>query len=204
MPYDPHSPAPLEVSPLLRFMSGGSWQLELAHERDCHLLIWITRGQGRLLLNGQCRGFGPHTAICIPARTLFSLELGRQCQGQVLTIGESVPCGLPDTAMQIRVGDMQEQARLNSLFEAMLREQQVQDDHSARAILSYADLAGIHMSRLWQATGQPARSTAAQRLCRAYCQRLAQDAEGAFNMAGHAEHLGVTPTHLTRVCKQET
>lgn len=204
MPFDPKSTGPLDVSPLLRLMSGGAWQIELAHERDCHLLIWITRGQGRLLMDGQCRGFGPHTAICIPARTLFALELGRQSIGQVLRVGEALPCNLPETPMQIRVSDMQEQARLNTLFDAIQREQQINDDHAHRAVLSYADLMGIQVQRLWQRASENQKISAARRLCRAYCARLAQDAEGAYNMAGHACELGVTPTHLTRVCKQET
>ncbi|OIQ32000.1 MAG: AraC family transcriptional regulator [Alphaproteobacteria bacterium MedPE-SWcel] len=204
MPFDPKATGPLDVSPLLRLMSGGAWQIELAHERDCHLVIWITRGQGRILMDGHCRGFGPHTAISLPARTLFSLELGRQSIGQVLRVGETVPCGLPETPMQIRISDMQEQARLNGLFDAMLREQQVSDDHAHRAIRSYADLLGIHLKRQWQSAPENRSASAARRLCRAFCTRLAQDPEGSFNMAGHASELGVTPTHLTRVCKQET
>ncbi len=204
MPFDPKTTGPLEVSPLLRLVSGGAWHIELAHGRECHLIIWITRGQGRLLMDGQCRGFGPHTAICIPARTLFSLELGRQCIGRVLHIGEAIPCNLPETPMQIRINDMQEQARLNALFDSMQREQQIDDDHAQRAILSYAELIAIQLQRLWQTAPENRKTNAARRLCRAYCARLTADTEGAFNMAGHASALGVTPTHLTRVCKQET
>ncbi len=204
MPFDPKSSGPLEISPLLRLLSGGAWQVELAHDLDCHQVIWITRGQGRILMDGHCRGFGPHTVLSIPARTLFSLELGRQSIGQVLRIGEAIPCGLPEAPMQMRIGDMQEQARLNGLFDAMLREQQLADDHASRAICSYADLVGIHLKRLWAKAPENSKLTAARRLCRAYCGRLAEDTAGAFNMAGHAAELNVTPTHLTRVCKQET
>lgn len=204
MPFDAKTSGPLDVSPLLRLLSGGSWQLELAHERDSHLVIWITRGQGRVLLDGHCRGFGPHTALFIPARTLFALELGRQSIGQVLTLGEAAPCQMPDLPMQIRINDMQEQARLNALFDSMLRELQIGDDHATRAICAYADLIGIHLQRLWQKAPENGKVSAARRLCRAYCARLAQDSEGRFNMAGHAAELDVTPTHLTRVCKQET
>lgn len=204
MPFDPNASGPLDVSPLLRLLSGGAWQIELAHERDCHLLVWVTRGQGRALLDGHCRGFGSHTVLCIPARTLFSLEIGRQSFGQVLRIDETMPCGLPETPMQIRINDMQEQARLTAFFDAMLREQQLDDDHAARAICSYADLVGIQLQRLWAKAPENNRAHAARRLCRAFCARLAQDTEGAFNMAGHAAELDVTPTHLTRVCRQET
>ncbi|MCG7623307.1 MULTISPECIES: AraC family transcriptional regulator [unclassified Epibacterium] len=204
MSYAPPLSGPLDVSPLLRLVSGDSWQVELAHERDCHLLIWVTRGQGRALLDGQRRGFGPHTVLSIPARSLFSLEVGRQSIGQVLRIGETMPCALPDQPMQMRIGDMQEQARLNTLFEATQREQQLGDTHSPRAILSYGELIGIHLQRLWAAAPENGKVSAARRLSRAFCQRLAADSEGVFNMAGHAAELGVTPTHLTRVCKQET
>ena len=46
--------------------------------------------------------------------------------------------------------------------------------------------------------------TPARRIVRGYCQRLSAPGSEMVSLAGHAEALGVTPTHLARVCKVET
>lgn len=204
MPYDPKPSELLDIVPPKHLSNEGLWQLELAHARDCHLVIWITRGQGRVMIDGAQKGFGAHTAISIPARQLFSIELGRQTIGQVLRVSETVPCALPEQACAIRIHDMQEQAQMNALFDAALREQHLGDDHSGRGIRSYVDLIGISLRRQLPRVESTHRPSAAQKLTRAFCQRLASDAACAQNMGEHASALNVTPTHLTRVCKSET
>lgn len=203
MPYDPKTTEVLDIVPALSLMARGSWQLELAHARDSHLVLWITRGQGRALLNGAQKGFGPHTVLHIPARHLFALELGRQCIGQVLCVPETVPCALPETPCVLRISDMQEQGQMNALFEAALRELQRGDDHSDQGLRSYADLIGITLRRQLERAPQPSLN-ASKRLSRAFCQRLASVEACQQNMGDHAIALDVTPTHLTRVCKAET
>ena len=204
MPYDPKTTEVLDVVPALSLMARGSWQLELAHARDCHLVFWITRGQGRVLLDGAQKGFGPHTVLHIPARHLFALELGRQCIGQVLRVPETVPCALPETPCALRIADMQDQGQINALFDAALREQQRGDDHSDRGLRSYADLIGITLRRQMERSGQYVDKGAGNRLSRAFCQRLVTLEACQQNMGEHASALDVTPTHLTRVCKAET
>ena len=91
----PHSQ--IQLLTLAQLSGGQDWRLALAHDRDHHLLIWITRGQGRLLLEGQRRGLGPHNALWIPARSLFAVELGYQCAGHAVLIPEDSDESLPET-----------------------------------------------------------------------------------------------------------
>lgn len=204
MPFDPDFSGDIHTAPLPSLSPDGAWQTSLSHSRREHLLIWITRGQGRMCLNGGQRGFGPHSAIFIPAGTLWSAEFSRQCLGHVLTMTGPLLPPFPETPCHKRFTSLQEQTRLTTLFEAISREQAAQAPFWRRAVQAQCELAAITLRRQPDTSGQAARQTAAQRLCRAYCQRVAglQDRQAA--MADHAAALQVTPTHLTRVCKAET
>ncbi|KIC14300.1 helix-turn-helix transcriptional regulator [Leisingera sp. ANG-Vp] len=204
MPFDPNLSAEIQVATLSRLAPDGAWQTRLAHTRREHLLIWITRGQGRICLNGVQRGFGPNCAILIPAGTLWYADFGRQCQGQFLSISGPLPPPFPDTPGHKRFTSLEEQARLTTLFEAIGREQAAQAPLWRRAVHSYCELAAITLRRHAEPAAPPSRETAARRLCQAYCARVAGMEGTPATMADHAAALDVTPTHLTRVCKAET
>ncbi|AHD01012.1 helix-turn-helix transcriptional regulator [Leisingera methylohalidivorans] len=204
MPFDPNLSGDIHAAPLFRLAPDGAWQTGLAHTRREHLLIWITRGQGRICVNGVQRGFGPYTAIFLPAGTLWSAEFTRQCLGQVLSVSGPLPLPFPDTPVQKRFTSLQDQARLTALFEAISREQDAQDPLWHRSIQAHCELAAIALHRQPDPAGPAARQTAAQRLCHAYCRRIAGLPGAQAAIAGHAAALKVTPTHLTRVCKAET
>ncbi|MBO9440751.1 helix-turn-helix domain-containing protein [Phaeobacter italicus] len=205
MPFDPTNIGEIKVSPLAQLCADGAWQLELAHDLNDHLLIWITRGQGRVFLNGQQRGFGPNSAIFVPAGTLWSMEMGRQCIGQVVIIPASTPMDFPEQAVALRIPDAQDQALINAAIQAMQSEQQTRPALWYRAMQAHGALLAIHIRRLLSAqdTAQP-KLTAAQRLAQGYCARIVQCYAQHASMADHATELNVTPTHLTRVCKAET
>lgn len=205
MPFDPSVNEEIQVLPLSRLAPDGAWQIELAHDRSDHVLIWITRGQGRFLMNGHTRGFGPHSAMLFPACKLWSIELGRQCLGQVMTVPITSPVAMPDTPLHLKITDTREQARLNSLLESMVLEQSGHPALWRRALQSYSELISIQLRRL-PPSGPlpPPRPSAARRLSLAYCERISRHYSSRATMADHAAALNVTPTHLTRVCKAET
>ncbi|AUQ50172.1 putative transcriptional regulator, AraC family [Phaeobacter inhibens] len=205
MPFDPTHIGEITVAPLSQLTPDGSWQVELAHDLTESLLIWITRGQGRVFLNGQQRGFGPNSAIFVPVGTLWSLELGRQCIGQVMTIPASTPMDFPESADTLRIPDAQDQAVINSMFQAMQAEQQDRPALWYRAMQAHGTLIAIHVRRLMAARNSTvSKPTAAQRLAQGYCGRIVECYAQHASMADHAAALNVTPTHLTRVCKSET
>jgi len=204
MPFDPDFSGDIHAAPLPSLSADGAWQTALSHSRRAHLLIWITRGQGRICLNGAQRGFGPHSAIFIPAGTLWSAEFSRQCLGHVLEMTGPLMPPYPESPCHKRFTSLQEQAGLTTLFEAISREQASQGPFWRRAVQAQCELAAISLCRQPDTGGRPARQTAAQRLCEAYCQRVAGLQDRQATMADHAAALRVTPTHLTRVCKAET
>ncbi|MCA0919745.1 helix-turn-helix transcriptional regulator [Pseudooceanicola nanhaiensis] len=197
---DPAAPSLISLAQLSR---GGPWRTELQHSREDHLFLWITRGQGRVLVMGRRRGLGPHNALLLPARTLMSLDLGKQVYGLAVRIpGGSVPFLPTQEALHLRVRDVLVQGEATAILDAMQREQSTHRPFGAEAARAHAGLLSVWIRRV-QAQEPPApQPNAAQRLAEAFCSLVARDYRSGAPMAAYATALGVTPTHLTRTLRQ--
>lgn len=195
----------ISIQTLSQLTGGQDWRLTLAHDRPEHMLIWTTRGQGRLLLNGTRRGVGPHNAIFVPAGALFSIDLGRQAVAQVMLVPDGHGLTLPRLPRQLRIRDVNVMTELTSLLEAATREQQTDRPLSAQSLDAYGALISVWLQRQCgleeHAIEKP---NAAARLAATYCARIAAHFRAPLTMADHAASLDVTPTHLTRACKAAT
>jgi len=197
--------APIQISTLAGLAGGQDWRLSLAHSRDEHLLIWVSRGQGRLLLNGTRRGYGTHNAIFIPAGTLFSFDMGRQVIGQVARVPLGSEARLPEGPRQLRLRDSAAINEIAGLLEVAQREAA-----SGRALVQDALDGHLALMSVWlrrQITlpeHLPAAQTAAARLSGRACARIAEHYASPMTISDHAAALGVTPTHLARACKTAT
>lgn len=204
MPFDPSEQAEISLVTLGQLTAAGQWQLAMAHDRAHHLLLWITRGQGVALLDGARVGIGTHNALFIPARHLMSIEPGRQGFGMALTLPVDTSLSLPETPQHLRIRDASAQSELTALLEALGREQTTQRPRTQSAMLAYSELVAIWLHRNMEQSEAPPAATAARRLSRNWCARLVTEYASPATMADHAAALGVTPTHLTRVCRAET
>lgn len=196
---------PVQISTLAQLAGGQDWRLSLAHDRPAHLVIWITRGQGRMLLNGTRRGVGTHNAMSIPPNTLFSLELGRQAMGLVAVIPDGTEVRLPEGPRQLRLRDVDAISDLTGLFEAAQREANTARELSQDALDAHIALMSVWLRRqIALPDNLPQPMNAAARLSAAFCARVVNYHAQGLTMAEHASALNVTPTHLTRACKAAT
>ncbi len=196
---------PIRITTLAGLSMGQDWRLALAHDRDVHLLIWISRGQGRLLLNGTRRGYGTHNAIYVPAGHLFAFEPGRQVIGMVAQVPVGSEARLPETPRQLRLRDSGPITEISSLLETAQREA-----NSGRALVQdaldgYLALISVWLRRQIALTENlPTPQTAAGRLSQRVCARIVAHYATTMTISDHAAALGVTPTHLARACKAAT
>ncbi|MEO9648719.1 MAG: AraC family transcriptional regulator [Roseobacter sp.] len=198
-------PQNLTIQSLQQMTGGQDWRLSLAHDREENLLIWITRGQGRLLLEGQRRGVGTHNAIVIPARNLFALELGRQGAAQFVVIPSATALPFPQIPVQLRIREVDAMSELTALIEAATREQAGERPLIGTAMEAHAILISVWLQRQIALEDHiPPRAKAAARLTAAFTRRISQQFHEPLTMADHAQALQVTPTHLTRACKAAT
>ncbi len=184
---------------------GRPWSVELQHSRDYHTLIWQTRGQTRSVIEGLRRGIGAHNVLVIPAGTMFSIEMSRQSFGQVCLIPTGTSLLMPDAPLLLSIQDVRNQAELTGILEAMLREQSQTSPFEDEALSAHGALLTIWLRRaMLRHASPPNRQTAAQKLMRAFAALAERDHASGRPMADYAKTLGVTPTHLSRVCKQAT
>jgi len=193
---------PPRLLTLAQWAGNANWTLELQHSDPMHACVWLTRGQGRCVIEGQRRGLGVHTALVLPAGTLFSLEMNKQNFGLVCLVPAHGPLLLPDEPVLLRIREVQAQAELTAILDAMQREQNTNRPFLDEALIAQGALLTVWLRRAMIEAGQDiSKPTASQRLVRAYCALIERDYASGKPMAEYARALGVTPTHLTRVCR---
>jgi hypothetical protein len=146
------------VSSLGKLRMQGAWKIELLHSAPRHRLYWITRGQGRISVNCITRGYGPNTAVFVPARAPMALELPSQTQGLELCLPPDDSLGLPEEPFHLRVSSLEAQGSLTSHLEKIERELAAQAPAMERALAAYSLLISVWMTRSWH--GRRARSCA--------------------------------------------
>ncbi|MFD1341829.1 helix-turn-helix transcriptional regulator [Litorisediminicola beolgyonensis] len=193
---------PVTCLPFGPFCRGQPWRMAELHDRQTDLLVWMTRGQGRAVINGLRRGFGAHGALFLPAGTLFSVEPGAQAYLQVIEAPKGLlPQPVPGPLL-LRVRDSLGQAELTACFEAMQRETAYGRTHLQDALRAHLGLVGVWLRRQFEAgaTDRPP-DNATTRLARRFAHLVVADFRTDRAMAEYAEALGVTATHLTRTCR---
>lgn len=195
----------LHISTLAQMGTAEPWRLGLAHDRPYHMLFWLTRGQGLMILDGARRGLGAHNAVFVPAGALFSIDAGRQSLGQVVLIPDGTPLRLPDMPRHLRIRDVHVQAELSSLIEAAQREQSHSRPLAQDALEAHVALMSVWLRRQIALDEHvPAPRSAGERLSARFCKLVSMHYTSGASMTFYAGELGVTPTHLTRAVKAAT
>ena len=110
------------------------WRYTLLHDRPDNVLIWITRGQGRVIVNGIRRGIGMNNALYLPAGTLFSVDLPQQVQALMVHSPAGLTGRLPREPVLLRVRESLAQAELTGEIDAMSREMSQNRPHLQEAL----------------------------------------------------------------------
>lgn len=189
-----------------QFARGAPWRLSLLHDLPDDLLIWTTKGQAVVSLNGCRRGIGAHCAVIVPAGTLFSFDLGRTGGGLVLSLdpGLSAEAHLPDQPRLMHLRDVQAQAEVTGALDAIHKESRSDRPFAMDACRAHAALLSVSLRRRiaeQETQDGPAKVGGAQRLVNAFCALVVKHYADDMTLADYARMLGVTPTHLTRACK---
>lgn len=191
-----------ELRTLAQWARGTDWRLGLLHACEAHAFVWITRGQALARVEGVRRGVGVHNALTIPAGTPFSLDPGKTGFGLVCLVPAGGTVLMPDRPQHLRIRDVASQNELTALLEAMQREQSAARPFFDEALDAQAGLITVWLRRAMISHDAPPRPRAAERLVRAFAALVERDFRSGLPMADYARKLGVTPTHLTRACRQ--
>lgn len=186
-----------------RLAQGGKWRTEAMRSYSRPVLIWFTKGQGRITISGIKRGYGAHNAIFLPAGTMHAFDILGHVHGNVLFMPDDPKLGLPDDVVHLRIRDARRQAELTGMVEQMAQEIDRKDEGSARALDALAGLLAVWLSRQDELRDPDVTDlNATNRLVSAYASLLERDFRQPKSVSAYAAELGVTSTHLSRVCKQ--
>lgn len=194
--------APLRCGSFRLAQQSAPWRYGLLHDRDRDFLLWITRGQGRVTIDGVRRGVSTGSAVFLPTGTLFSLDLPSTAQALYVESLPGLAKDLPAEPIHLRIADGAAQAELTGEIDAMAREVAARGPRFGDVLAARLTLIAVllHRQAARGATAQP-EATAATRLARRYARALVREYRSAQSMAAYADALDVTPTHLSRVCR---
>lgn len=184
--------------------NAGKWRTEAMRSHDAPRLIYFNKGQGRITIAGLTSGFGPNNLIYVPAKTMYGFEAGPTVFGQMLTIPPAMASEWPEQTVHLRLRDVVAQKELAGLFDGLERElTSVKSGHS-RAAHYQLGLLAVFFERQTELRGDEntRAETASARLVAAYTDLIERDFRQHKGVADFAAELGVTPTHLTRCCRQ--
>jgi len=195
-------PSALALTSLTHGGQASRWRTEAMRSHATPRLIQITKGQGRITVAGLTNGYGPNNLIFIPPHTMYGLEVGQTVFGQILALPDNADW--PTTPFHLRLRDVDRQKELQSLMDAIERELKPSGD--VRAALCHLGLLNIYVERQLAKrepdTNDARRGTAAAKLVARYTHMIAHRFRTNQSVATYAAALKVTPTHLTRCCKQ--
>lgn len=192
------------ISSLQRLVKGGRWRVEAMRSHQRPVLLWFTRGQGRITVAGVTRGYGAHNAVFIPSGTMHGFEMAATVLGHAIFFPRGVDLGLPAAPLHLRLRDAPVQAEITALVDAMEREVGRAQPGMDRALYHHAGLIAVWLERQAVALGEAdaGRPRASIRLAEAYAALVERDFRSGKGVADYAAELGVTPTHLSRVCNE--
>lgn len=198
------SASQLSLSAFAQNAQSGKWRTEAMRSHASPRLIFVGKGQGRITVAGLTSGYGPNNLIFIPAHTMYGFEVGPTVFGQMLALPAAMASDWPEEAVHLRLRDVIAQKELAQLFDNLERELMSDKPASARAALYHAGLLSVYFERqvLAQDIPDTRHASTAARLVAAYTDLIERDYRQHKGVADYARDLGVTPTHLTRCCKQ--
>lgn len=194
----------VEIRSLARDLRAARWRLTLLHSANEHRVLWITQGQGRVLLNAQRLGIGTNNFLFIPRGLPFSLDPAAKMAGHLVCLGQEDPSPWPGTGHLLRTRDVRHQGEVMAHFDALVREQSGDRIHRQEAMAAQARLISVWLRRRLADEGAVIETCgASQRLIAAFLTDLERLYPTGSPMADYAERLDVSATHLSRVCKAD-
>lgn len=194
---------PIKAGSLALLTQAAPWRYTLLHDRPDNVLIYLTRGQGVIIVNGVRRGLIANQAMFLPAGTLFALDFPKTAQGLMMQSPSGLTTRMPRECLHLRVRDSLAQAEIISEIDTMGRELMHSRPLIDEALEAHVRLIAVWLHRQIQAGAcEPFKDNAACRLTQRFAQNVTRDFYRPMGVSDYSERLEVTPTHLTRVCRK--
>ena len=199
---EPFAPIPFRLTAIPRLSAGDRWRVEGMRSLEEPCFLWFTKGQGRITLAGQTRGYTAHNGIFIPKGVMHGFEVGAQVFGTCVFFGQDASDNLPQSAVHMRIREVYAQQELNATLDAIQRELENDQPGNLRAARAYVSLLSVWIERQALRLGDEGqKNDASRRLVARFTTLMEQKFRSGAGVGDLAAELGVTATHLTRCCR---
>ncbi len=211
----PDTPTPdtLSLRAIVPAPAAARWRTEAMRAHANPRLIYITRGQGRITVAGLTSGYGPNNLVYVPANTMYGYEAGATVHGLMISVPLVLAPDWPEAPVHLRLRDVGSQKDIAHFIDNLERELKLAVGLDADAAARHARAARHHLGLLALAFEQVTESRPNEaadlrsqsmpaRISAAFTDLVERDFRKSQGVAGYARALGITPTHLTRCCKQ--
>ena len=195
------------------------WEIRPHRHEAFFQILYIRRGSGEALFGARAEPIEAPCAITVPARAVHGFRFARDTDGVVVTVVEPqlerLLADSPGLAEALSVAGCQRlragseaAADAERLFDAFEREFAGEAPWRVAAIGHLLSTALLLVARARLAGGGPAgpssrEESRASRHLRRFRALVDRDYRERRGIADYAADLGITPTQLNRVCRQE-
>ena len=198
----PAPASPFRLVAIPRLAAGGRWRVEAMRSLSEPCFLWFTKGQGRITLAGQTRGYTAHNGIFIPAGVMHGFEVGPQVFGTAVFFGRDQGLTLPAEPLHLRIREVHAQQELNVTLDSIQRELEADTPGHDRAALAHLGLLAVWIERqAAKVAPDTPKPDAARKLVARFTDVMERDFRSGAGVGDMAAALGVTATHLTRCCR---
>ncbi len=194
--------APFRLVAIPRLAAGGRWRVEAMRSLSEPVFLWFTKGQGRITIAGQTRGYTAHNGIFIPAGVMHGFEVGPQVFGTAVFFGRDAGLSLPREPLHLRIREVHAQQELNVTLDSIQRELDADTPGHDRAAQAHLGLLAVWIERqAAKIAGDAPKPDAARKLVARFTDVMEREFRSGAGVGDMAAMLGVTATHLTRCCR---
>jgi len=175
--------------------------------------LFLRRGRARALIDGEDRDLGPVSVVAVPALSVHGFLFSEDVDGVVLTFFErdvrTLAAEIPqmeEWLLRPFIVQMNEEdaSALHNTIRGLISEADSRRPGRAAAIRAQITLLLVSLLRLGMAAASHDQSQLgrAAQLARAFLALVEREFRETRAIPHYAHALGITPTHLNRVCRQ--
>ena len=194
-------------------MHGGRFRAHRHH--DLFQFFWMSRGRGRVLIDGIEQRLEVATAMLIPPLVVHGFAFDPDTEGWVVSVPRAVVARslagadwardrLAAAAVLDERLTQAARAEVEAVFALISAEHAGARPGRAQALVGLTGLLATWFARTVAAAGEPGRGEIGRGA--ALVRRFQEQVEARFRaerrLSVYAGELGVTPTHLSRVCRE--
>ena len=176
-------------------------ELRMDGQNGFYKIIWLSKGNGRVMIDGQTRGIGPNTFVFVPASIPHVFEVGLNTYGTYIAIDPTSKIQFPSHSFIFALLNIMQQTDISKTVDAIVSEAASELPGKEINIEALVQMLLVHILRLTGDKVENVKETSAQRLMRKFTRILEARYHSGSGLSDYADVLGVTTTHLSRVSR---